>query len=166
MNCDKNLLENICKNHYSYAEVLRELNIKGSGTAYFKIKKLIKEYDIDISHFTGRIWQSSPNSKKQKYSEKHTLEEVFCKDSKIGQKVLREYVRRHNMIEYKCQICGCDGNWQNRIISLELDHIDGDNHNNEISNLRYLCPNCHASTDTYRGKNKHNKRIKLENNKL
>ena len=40
------------------------------------------------------------------------------------------------------------------MISLELDHIDGDNTNNEIKNLRYLCPNCHALTNTYRGKNK------------
>lgn len=57
------------------------------------------------------------------------------------------------MVEYKCQNCGCDGNWQNGIIALELDHIDGDNSNNELSNLRYLCPNCHALTPTYRGRN-------------
>jgi hypothetical protein len=35
-----------------------------------------------------------------------------------------------------------------------LHHKDGDNTNNEISNLSYLCPNCHAMTDNYRGKNK------------
>lgn len=39
-------------------------------------------------------------------------------------------------------------------VSLELDHIDGDPTNNEKSNLRFLCPNCHATTDTYRSKNK------------
>lgn len=42
----------------------------------------------------------------------------------------------------------------NGVIALELDHIDGDNTNNEINNLRFLCPNCHALTSTYRGKNK------------
>jgi 5-methylcytosine-specific restriction endonuclease McrA len=89
-----------------------------------------------------------------KSAEKYSLEEVFIKDSPVTQKVLRGYVERHNIIEYKCQKCGCDGNWQNGIISLEIDHIDGNNTNNEISNLRYLCPNCHALTPTYRGKNK------------
>lgn len=86
--------------------------------------------------------------------EKYQLEEVFVKNSSITQKVLRGYVERHHIIAYKCSICGCDGHWQNGIISLELDHIDGDNTNNEIKNLRYLCSNCHALTNTYRGKNK------------
>ena len=85
---------------------------------------------------------------------KYQLEEVFCKNSPVTQKVLRGYVERHSIIEYKCAICECDGHWKNGIISLELDHIDGENTNNEITNLRYLCPNCHALTETYRGRNK------------
>ena len=86
--------------------------------------------------------------------EKYTLEQILIKNSPITQKVLRGYVERHKVIPYKCEVCGCDGHWQNGIISLELDHIDGDNTNNEISNLHYLCPNYHALTKTYRGKNK------------
>ena len=58
------------------------------------------------------------------------------------------------MLEYKCVKCGCDGHWQDGEISLEIDHINGDNTDNELSNLRYLCPNCHALTETYRGRNK------------
>ncbi len=86
--------------------------------------------------------------------EKYTIDQVFVKNSHITQKVLRGYVIRHNIIPYKCNICGCDGNWQNGQISLELHHKDGDNSNNEISNLMYLCPNCHAMTENYRGKKK------------
>ena len=86
--------------------------------------------------------------------EKYTLKQILIKNSPITQKVLRGYIERHKVIPYKCEVCGCDGHWQNGTISLELDHIDGDNTNNEISNLHYLCPNCHALTKTYRGKNK------------
>ena len=86
--------------------------------------------------------------------EKYSLNQVFCKNSPVTQKVLRGYIIRHNVIPYICKICGCDGNWQGGQISLEIHHQDGDNSNNEISNLSYLCPNCHAMTDNYRGKNK------------
>lgn len=34
------------------------------------------------------------------------------------------------------------------------DHKDGNNINNNLSNLELLCPNCHALTDNYREKNK------------
>jgi hypothetical protein len=53
----------------------------------------------------------------------------------------------------KCNKCGIDS-WQGKPISLELDHIDGNNKNNGRSNLECLCPNCHAQTPTWRGRNR------------
>jgi hypothetical protein len=38
------------------------------------------------------------------------------------------------------------------LLRLEIDHIDGDYHNNEEWNLRFLCPNCHTQTDTFSGR--------------
>lgn len=38
-------------------------------------------------------------------------------------------------------------------IPLQLDHIDGNHTNNKLENLQILCPNCHAKTPTYCGKN-------------
>lgn len=55
--------------------------------------------------------------------------------------------------EYICEICGIS-EYNNKQISLELDHIDGNMNNNKLENLRILCPNCHSQTDTYKGKNK------------
>lgn len=150
----KDWLEELCQDSYSYAEVLRKADRKQGGGTQATLRKKIEEYQIDISHFTGQRWQESPNQESQQGREKYSLNEVFIKNSPVTQKVLRGYIERHSVIEYKCQSCGCDGHWQNGQISLEVDHIDGDNSNNEISNLRYLCPNCHALTETYRGKNK------------
>lgn len=50
--------------------------------------------------------------------------------------------------KYCCKICGID-TWLDLPISLHIDHIDGDYTNNNIENLRYLCPNCHSQTKTF-----------------
>lgn len=53
----------------------------------------------------------------------------------------------------KCNRCGIN-NWLGKPIVLEIDHIDGDNTNNTRDNLEAVCPNCHSITDTWRGKNR------------
>ncbi len=151
---DKEWLTELCVDSYSYAEVLRKAGRRQGGGAQETLKKKIEEFGVDISHFTGMKWHDSPNQPPQQGREKYNLDEIFVKDSSITQKTLRGYVERHQILEYKCVNCGCNGEWQGGQIALEIDHIDGDNTNNEISNLRYLCPNCHALTDTYRGRNK------------
>ena len=155
-----------CRTSYSYAEVLKKMQLHISGNNYRKLQNRIKKFNIDISHFTGQKWRDSPNMQSRDpqldIKEKWNLDEILCKDSPVTQKVLRGYVRRHNVIPYKCCKCGSDGMWQGEPLSLELDHIDGDDHNNIPSNLRYLCPNCHSQTKTFRGKNKALKRKNTE----
>lgn len=155
----KNWLQELCQDSYSLAEVLKKAGRKQGGGTQQTLKNKIEEFEIDISHFLGQQWRKSPNKQNREPAqigirEKYSLDEIFVKNSPVTQKVLRGYVERHKVLEYVCQTCGCDGQWQNEIISLELDHIDGDNSNNSLENLRYLCPNCHALTKTYRGRNK------------
>ena len=64
-----------------------------------------------------------------------------------------------------CNNCGLD-EWLSNDIPLELEHKNGDNKNNNRSNLEMLCPNCHALTDTWRGRNKTNKRLTISDEKL
>lgn len=54
--------------------------------------------------------------------------------------------------EGKCNKCGIS-EWNSEPITLEMDHIDGNNKNNSRSNLECICPNCHSQTPTWRGKN-------------
>jgi 5-methylcytosine-specific restriction endonuclease McrA len=48
-----------------------------------------------------------------------------------------------------CVECGQTSTWNNKPLVLQLDHIDGNSDNNQLSNLRLLCPNCHTQTETF-----------------
>lgn len=67
--------------------------------------------------------------------------------NKIRRKLLEEGYK-----EYKCECCG-NKEWMGKPIPLEVHHKDGDRNNNTLENFELLCPNCHAFTDSYRGKN-------------
>lgn len=53
-----------------------------------------------------------------------------------------------------CFVCKQSNIWQNKKLTLQVDHIDGNSDNNFPSNLRLLCPNCHTQTPTYNTRQK------------
>ena len=67
--------------------------------------------------------------------------------------MLKKRVRGENLIPYVCAICTIGPKWNGTELVLQLDHIDGQRENNQISNLRFLCPNCHSQTPTFTGRN-------------
>lgn len=146
----KEWLEELCADSYSYAEVLRKAGRAQAGGSQRTLKNKIEEFDIDISHFTGQRWQQAPA-----YKEKYSPENLFVKNSSVASITIRNYLLRYELIKYECSECGCNGFWRDKEIALQLHHIDGDHNNNELNNLTFLCPNCHAITDNYGGK--HNK---------
>lgn len=91
--------------------------------------------------------------------------EILVKDSKYSNLAVRKRIADGKLLEYKCQRCGIDS-WCNESITLELDHINGVNNDNRIENLRFLCPNCHSQTETYKGKNKNSGKLKVSDEKL
>lgn len=118
-----------------------------SGNQHQHIKKMIKKYAIDTSHFLGYRHNLGKVSNKRKHPE-----EIFI----VGQRQKSLQLRRaliESKVEYKCMICGIK-EWQNHKLNLEIDHINGDSSDNRIENLRFLCPNCHSQTITFgfRGK--------------
>jgi hypothetical protein len=76
----------------------------------------------------------------------------YIKTCKINTNRLRNKLIREGLKLAKCERCG-NTSWNGQPISLELHHKDGVRDNNELVNLEILCPNCHAQTSTYRGRN-------------
>lgn len=76
--------------------------------------------------------------------------------SKLSKRLVKEGLK-----DYKCECCGIT-EWNGKSLSLELNHIDGDNGNHSLANLELICPNCHSQTDTYRSKNIKMKKLRIE----
>jgi hypothetical protein len=83
------------------------------------------------------------------------LEDVILKGKNKGyaRRRIKERLINEGYKKHKCEDCGRT-KWNGKSIPLELEHVDGNGKNNLIKNLKLLCPNCHAQTSTYRGKNK------------
>ena len=80
------------------------------------------------------------------------LDEILAGDHPYYQTLkLKKRMIREGIVENKCSCCGIS-EWRGKGITLQLDHINGDNSDHRKDNLRLLCPNCHSQTDTWCGK--------------
>lgn len=141
-------LKNAVKNSFSIRQVLEFLGIVPAGGNYQTVKKRLAKYKIDTSHFHGQSWNKGKTTGPRK-----SIKCYLTKNSTIQSFKLKKRLLSDKVFEHKCYSCN-QNTWLEQIIPLELHHIDGDNSNNTLSNLTLLCPNCHALTDNYRGKNK------------
>jgi len=101
----------------------------------------------------GRKGVTRPNTTMAFGKEVFKLEDILQgKHPQYQSNKLRTRLLNEGVKERKCEICNLT-EWNGNPIPLEVNHIDGNRHNHILENLEILCPNCHAQTDTYRGKN-------------
>jgi hypothetical protein len=135
----------------SWAEVLRRLGLKIGGGTQIYLRNLARRLDADTSHFTGMGWnvglRFKPNPPKPL---PHVLvaDKFFSNTDHLRKRLIHEGLKKA-----ACEICKRK-NWMGSPIPLQLDHINGRRSDNRLENLRVICPNCHAQTDTYCGKNR------------
>ena len=136
------------KSNISLRQVLLSLGVAPQGGNYEVLRKAIKHFGLDTSHFLGQA-----ANKGKTFTPKRPLEVYLSNEYPIQSNKLRIRLLKEKMFEHKCYSC-CLTEWMNKPIPLELEHINGDNKDNSLNNLTLLCPNCHAQTSTYRGRNK------------
>jgi hypothetical protein len=147
----------LIKSSDSLIEVCRKANIVPTTGNYNTLKKVINNNNIDVSHFK-RI--CGGNTKKKNTSE------YLAKGTNVSSFKLKNRLLAEGIKEHKCENPECGlSEWHGKPIPLELHHINGDNTDNRIENLQLLCPNCHAFTDNYGGKNQKLNKAKKEQEK-
>lgn len=133
----------------TYTDVLKKCGYKNFGNAK-TVKKRIILLNLSTEHF---VKYKLPTTSKR------LLESILIENIHLNSTDLKKRLIKELNWEYKCAECGIS-EWNNKKISLELDHINGIHTDNRIENLRLQCPNCHSQTPTFRALNKEKKEIR------
>ena len=138
----KEFLKEIVKTCFSKADLCRALDKKPTGGNYATIDRIIKKYELDISHFKNEPWNKGIKYQCRKY----TLDEILIKNSPyLNTNYLKLRLINEGILKAECAVCGCKER-------LELHHINGDSSDNRLENLQILCISHHYDTKNFRNK--------------
>lgn len=141
-------IREIVENAVSMSDVMRKLGYTANrGNSVGGLKRYLDENGIDYKRFT----KENPRCC---YRKGIPLEKILVKDSDYTNMTrLKQRILDEGLLVNVCDCCGIS-EWQGKPLVLQMDHINGDNRDNRLENLRLLCPNCHSQTDTFCGKNR------------
>lgn len=146
----ENELRSAAKSSRSIRQILRLLRLKEAGGNYAQIKKYLQFYKIETGHLKGRGWNKGLRGIGKPLV---PLEKILTQNSTFQSYKLKKRLFAAKLKPSYCEECGWAKSSIDGRLPLELDHINGDSHDNRLENLRILCPNCHSLKPTHRGRN-------------
>lgn len=138
-------MKNAIVSSLTISDVLRMLGLKIKAGNYTTVRNFIREHHIDVSHMTG--FRASTHNRFQP-----PLENILVKNSSYSRRSLKKRLLKLGLLSNSCSICGLSETWNRKPIIMVIDHINGDNVDNRIENLRMLCPNCNSQQSTFCGR--------------
>ena len=141
------LVCSLAKECTNFTQLCTLLNKRPTNTTRGGLKLILEKHNIDISHF---VEDKAPPQQRPKM----TLNEVFTENAPfwMGSK-LKSIILTNNLKPYKCEVYNNE-EWNGQPIPLQVHHLNGNHNDNRFENLQLICPNCHAQTHNYNGRNK------------
>ena len=131
----------------TYSSMRMWMKRRGITTSYQnKIKIFCKYCESDLPRPSSTYCSN-------KCQQDYQLEQKI-KSGNFSPQIAKRYLVKQ---DYSCNICGID-EWENKVLVLILDHIDGNSENNSLENLRLVCPNCDSQLPTFKARNTGNGR--------
>lgn len=151
--CSKEEFQDIVNKSNSITECLSYFNLSNKGSNSETLKERIKHDNIDATSLYKKIKLNHVKRIRKVISNnKKPISYYLLEDSNCNRTNLKRRLTEEGLLEHKCYICNVK-EWNNKPLSLQLDHINGISNDNRLENLRLLCPNCHSQTDNFAGKN-------------
>ena len=124
---------------------------------------LKKSYANGTRELSSVVYENLPNETKNAMAwsrgkELTPNELIFVQNSKFDNDIVKKRILQNNLLPYECAKCQLT-EWQGSSIVLELEHSNGVRNDHRIENLKFLCPNCHSQTETFRGRNKNTGKV-------
>jgi HNH endonuclease len=139
-------LEEAAAGARSKADILRALGLPPDASQYGALNRRLDQAGLDVSELVGRGWRRGAT-----FPPRVTAADL-ARRPRVRSETMKRVLLHEGILQRRCGHCGL-AEWNGAPIPLELDHVNGDRSDNRLENLRLLCPNCHAQTPTYRGRN-------------
>lgn len=71
---------------------------------------------------------------------------VLSKECNIkpNDEILKVYIIEKKILPHKCKICNIEPTWNKKPLDFLLDRKNNNKLDNNVDNLRFLCPNCYS----------------------
>lgn len=124
-------------NAYSINNFMHSLGLNSTGGSWYHYRKRLT--NLGITPYKGTEGQKLAGLKTAKARNEASLKNRKDRASRASLKKLLDL----HKIEYKCSVCSINS-WNKKELKLHIHHKNHNKLDNDISNLEYLCPNCHS----------------------
>jgi Homeodomain-like domain-containing protein/HNH endonuclease len=128
---------------YDWAEVQR----------YYDLGHTISECERQFGFARATFMDAAKRGDLVTRPHRAPIETYLVSGRRTNRTHLKQRLLAEGLKENRCERCGIES-WLGEPLSMALHHVNGDGRDNRLENLALLCPNCHAQTPNFSGRNR------------